>query len=154
MFDSLLNFFQLIIRQNNWTGYQIYVRKFAIYQFMEHHLDILLERFLFTYPNAQGVTFHSMDLPIEKENGSYTDVLKKYKDIPMMSIDDKYNTSFSFIITDKGSIVIFFLKKLHFVSVYVKNEEPNKELAQRMYEQFKDDFEGVIQRIYETTTIH
>lgn len=116
---------------------------------MDSHLDNLLEKFLFSYPDALGVTFHSMELPITKANGSYTEILEKYKDIPMMSIDESFNTSFSFIITDEGTIIIFFVKDLHFISVFVKGDNPNKELAQRMYNQFKEEFETVIDQIHE-----
>ncbi|MEQ8237752.1 MAG: hypothetical protein RIA69_01000 [Cyclobacteriaceae bacterium] len=114
---------------------------------MEHQLDILLEQFLFSYPNALGVTFHSMELPIIKSNGSHVEILEKYKDIPMMSIDESFHTSFSFIITEKGSIVIFFINQVHFVSVYTENLEPNKELAIRMYEKFSEKFEKAIDQL-------
>lgn len=121
---------------------------------MENELDILLEKFLFSYPDAVGVTFHSIELPIIKANGSKTDILEKYKDIPMMSIDESFNTTFSFIVTDSGTIIIFFVKNLHFISVFVEGDNPNKELANNMYGQFKNDFETVIEKLYETQTIH
>jgi len=114
---------------------------------MEYQLDILLEQFLFSYPNALGVTFHSMELPITKANGSHTEILEKYKDIPMMSIDETFNTSFSFIVTDQGSIIIFFINQVHFISVFTESLEPNKELAIRMYDSFSEKFETVIEQL-------
>ncbi|MFT5641361.1 MAG: hypothetical protein ACI9A7_001465 [Cyclobacteriaceae bacterium] len=114
---------------------------------MEHQLDILLEQFLFSYPNALGVTFHSMELPIKKSKGSHVEVLEKYKDIPMMSIDESFNTTFSFIVTEQGSIVIFFINQVHFVSVFTDSFEPNKELAIRMYDNFSEKFETVIEQL-------
>jgi capsular polysaccharide biosynthesis protein len=112
---------------------------------MEHQLDILLEQFLSSYPNALGVTFHSMELPIIKASGSHVDILEKYKDIPMMSIYESFNTSFSFIVTEKGSIVIFFIDQIHFISVFTESLEPNKELANRMYESFNEKFKTAIE---------
>lgn len=115
---------------------------------MHPQLDILLEQFLFSYPDAQGVMFHSLELPVQRANGNYTDILEKYKDIPMMSIDESFNTSFNFIVTEKGTIIIFFVQNLHFVSVFVEGENPNKELALRMYNAFKSQFESVIASLY------
>lgn len=116
---------------------------------MEYHLDILLERLLFTYPSARGVSFHSMDLPVTRQNGSKTETLEKYKDIPMMSIDEAFNTRFTFIVTEDGTIIIFFIKRVHFVSVLVDGETPNKELATRMYETFRPEFETAVDKLYE-----
>jgi|GEM_PF-3317217 len=121
---------------------------------MDYQLDILLEKFLFSYPDAIGVTFHSMELPITKANGANTDLLEKYKDIPMMSIDESFSTSFSFIVTEEGTIIIFFIKNLHFISVFVEGDNPNKELAQRMYNQFREEFETAINQLYEAEEIH
>ncbi|WP_421873216.1 hypothetical protein [Marinoscillum sp.] len=121
---------------------------------MDFELDILLEKFLFSYPNAKGVTFHSMELPITKKNGAFTDTLELYKDIPMMSVDESFNTTFNFIVTEESTIIIFFIKNLHFVSVFVDGSNPNKELANKMYETFKDEFEAVIDKLYETHAIH
>jgi len=111
---------------------------------MENTLDQLLEELLATYTDALGVSFHSMELPISKSKGSHTDILEKYKDIPMLSIDEAFPTTFSFIITETGSIVIFFINQLHFVSVYTTTTDPNKELASRIYEQFNTRFEQAI----------
>lgn len=121
---------------------------------MELELDELLEKFLAAYPNAQGVTFHSMELPIITAKGDHVDILERYKDIPMMSVDEAFKTSFNFIVTDLGTIIIFFVKDLHFISVFVEGENPNKELAKRMYDTFKEEFETVINNLYETQTIH
>ncbi|MFT4738635.1 MAG: hypothetical protein ACI8QD_001431 [Cyclobacteriaceae bacterium] len=114
---------------------------------MENKLDSLLEQLLQTYPNALGVAFHSMELPINVSKGTHVDLLEKYKDIPMMSIDESFNTSFSFIVTEVGSIVIFFIDQVHFVSVFTENLEPNKELANRMYENFNEKFVTVIKEL-------
>ena len=120
----------------------------------DYKLDILLEQFLFSYPNAKGVTLHSLEHPIDKSNGSGIELLQKYKDIPMMSVDETFNTSFTFIITDEGSIVIFFINNLHFLSVYTESTEPNKELASRMHESFSGKFETLIKEIYESEQIY
>lgn len=120
---------------------------------MEHELDILLEQLLSTYPNAHGVAFQSLELPITKANGSNTDVLDHYKDIPAMSVDESFNTDFIFIVTEEGSIIIFFLENLHFISVYTENKESNKELAKRMYDQNANKFLNVINKLNETEAI-
>ncbi|MFT6866651.1 MAG: capsular polysaccharide biosynthesis protein [Cyclobacteriaceae bacterium] len=112
-----------------------------------NELDTLLEQFLSAYPNALGVTFHSMELAIAKSCGSHVNILEKYKDIPMMSIDESFNTTFSFIVTEHGSIVIFFINQVHFVSVFTESLEPNKELANRMYENFSEKFKTVIDKL-------
>ncbi|MEM0942209.1 MAG: hypothetical protein AAGI25_20825 [Bacteroidota bacterium] len=111
---------------------------------MDLSLDALLEFFLLSYPNAKGVSFHSLELPITKFSGTGKKILDKYKDIPMMSVDESFNTNFSFIVTNFGSIVIFFLEEVHFVSVFTESAEPNKELAQRMFEEFKEKFSAAI----------
>jgi hypothetical protein len=120
---------------------------------MQYQLDILLEKFLFSYPDALGVTFHSMELPITKANGTHTDILEMYKDIPIMSVDDAFNTAFNFIVTETGTIIIFFVKNLHFISVYVEGDNPNKQLANIMYNNFKEEFETIIDSLYETESI-
>ncbi len=114
---------------------------------MEKQLDILLGRFLDTYPDALGVSFHSMELPMTRHRGSHGDILEKYKDISMMSLDDALNTSFSFIITTEGSIIVFFIAKLHFVSVFTKSTSPNKELAHQMHDAFNEPFEQIIRKL-------
>jgi hypothetical protein len=106
-----------------------------------------LEQLLFSYPKAQGVAFHSMELPLNKQNGSHTEILEKYKDIPMMSVDETFNTTFSFIITEEGSIVIFFIDNIHFVSVYTESTEPSKELARKMYEAYSGKFSEVLGKL-------
>ena len=85
-----------------------------------------------------------MELPITLSKGEDAHILEKYKDIPMLSIDETFHTTFSFIITPSGSIVIFFINQLHFVSVYTASADPNKELASRMYDTFRERFEQAI----------
>ena len=114
---------------------------------MEQQLNELLEELLSSYPNAKGVAFHSMELPINTSCGSHGDTLEKYKDIPMMSIDESFNTSFSFIVTEHGSIVIFFINQIHFVSVFTDSIELNKELANRMYDSFGSKFSTLIDQL-------
>jgi hypothetical protein len=114
---------------------------------MENTLDLLLDELLVTYTDALGVSFHSMELPIAKAKGTKTEILEKYKDIPMLSIDESFPTTFSFIITDSGSIVIFFINQLHFVSVYTATTDPNKEFASRIYEQFNNRFEQALKSV-------
>jgi hypothetical protein len=114
---------------------------------MEDKLNMLLREILETYPDAKGVMFTSVEHPIQKRIGIFLEVLELYKDIPMMSMDDAYNTEFSFIITDKGTIITFFIKKLNFISVFVEGENPNKELALRMYENFKGPFEEYLEKL-------
>lgn len=111
---------------------------------MNAELDAILAKFLETYPSAKGVMFHSLELPIQRSMGDKTDLLEKYKDIPMMSIDESFTTSFNFIITERGTIIIFFVMKLHFISVFIEGENPNKELASRMLESFKSEFEHLV----------
>jgi len=111
---------------------------------MNNDLEHLLEELLNTYTDARAVSFHSMELPITLSKGEAADILEKYKDIPMLSIDETFQTTFSFIITPSGSIVIFFINQLHFVSVYTASADPNKELASRMYDTFKERFEQAI----------
>jgi hypothetical protein len=114
---------------------------------MEDEIDNLLRGLLETYPDAKGVMFTSVEHPIQKRKGIFLEVLELYKDIPMMSMDDAYNTEFSFIITDKGTIITFFIKKLNFISVFVEGENPNKELALRMYESFREQFEEKLETL-------
>ncbi len=121
---------------------------------MNEELEELLEKLLGDYSDAIGIAFQSLELPIASHYGEKTDILEKYKDIPMMSIDESFNTSFNFIITEGGTIVIFFIKNLHFISVFVKNEMPNKELALRIYQKYAPKFEQLINRLYEAEKIH
>lgn len=107
-------------------------------------LESLLEELLNRYDNAIGVTFHSLDLPVSLSCGEQTEILEKYKDIPIMSADENFSPKFSFLITDVGSIVIFFFDQLHFVSILSKVKDPNKELASQVYQEFKDRFESAI----------
>ncbi len=152
-FKFLFKYF-LFLLNKTFLPLQVLIIDITNQSYMEFELDILLEKFLFSYPNAQGVTFHSMELPITKANGAHTDTLERYKDIPMMSIDDAFNTTFNFIVTDEGTIIIFFVKNLHFISVFVDGDNPNKELANKMYANFKEEFETVIDKLYETQSIH
>lgn len=117
---------------------------------VKDRLDLLLEELLATYPNAKGVSFHSMESPIYRSKGGFTEVLDLYKDIPMLSVDEEFQTTFSFIITEMGSIIIFFINSVHFVSVYTENQDPNKQLATRMYESFHLKFEQVINELNES----
>lgn len=114
---------------------------------MTEDLDQLLENLLLTYPDAQAVAFESLEWPISMKKGELQEILEKYKDLPMMSLDESFNTSFSFIVTEEGTIIIFFIRNLHFVSVFVKGENPNKELAGRMYEGFRSEFEQLIDKL-------
>lgn len=118
---------------------------------MENTLDKVLEELLAAYTDAKGITFHSLELPISRAQGEHTDLLEKYKDIPMLSVDEAFHTTFTFIITSSGSVVIFFIDQLHFVSVFTANTDPNKELAARIYEQFHEPLEKAIQHEYETS---
>lgn len=121
---------------------------------MDNSLDTALEKLLKHYPDAQGVMFHSLELATSGHVGDHIDILEKYKDIPMMSIDESFSTRFSFIIAEGGTIIIFFLDDLHFISVFVTSEYPNKELATNMFEQFEDTFKSVITQLYEAESIH
>lgn len=114
---------------------------------MNRELDLLLDKLLLAYPDALAVSFHSVEWPLTMAKGQLQDVLEKYKDIPMMSLDESFNTTFSFIVTGEGTIIIFFIRQLHFVSVFVKGENPNKELANKMYQSFKQDFENLIEKL-------
>ncbi len=114
---------------------------------MNEDLENLLENLLVAYPDAQAVAFESVEWPISLAKGEWKEVLEKYKDLPMMSLDESFNTSFSFIVTEEGTIIIFFIRNLHFVSVFVKGENPNKELAGRMYEGFRNEFEKLIDKL-------
>lgn len=111
---------------------------------MENDLAALLERFLIEYPYAEGIMFHSMEKPMVIKLGGFSEELEKYKDIPMVSIDESYTTNFTFIITNSGTIIIFFVNKLNFISVYVNGEMPNKALAQRMYDSYKEELEKLV----------
>lgn len=114
---------------------------------MEKEFDLLLERFLMEYPLARGIMFHSMETDLCKTHGEETQELEKYKDIPMVSMDESYSTNFSFIVNGKGTIIIFFVRKLNFISVYVDGEMPNKALAQRMYDDYRVEFETIIEKL-------
>ncbi|MDE0471981.1 MAG: hypothetical protein OXH57_08575 [Ekhidna sp.] len=111
---------------------------------MKSSFEALLNRFLLSFPNALAVSFNSVEAPISMEIGSNVDVLKMYKDIPMLSLDENFTTSFSFIIMDSGSIIVFFIDGVHFISVYTRDKEPNKELAERAYSEFYEKFKNAI----------
>ena len=113
-------------------------------------LDSTLEKLLSAYPEASGVAFYSMEFSIFKHVGANKDILEKYKDIPMMSLDEEFQTTFNYIITGDGSIITFFIEGVHFVSVYTENTQPNKQLAQRMYQQFLPELQSIIYQIHET----
>ncbi len=111
---------------------------------MEKELEGILEKILEQYPNAKGVTFHSMELPISVHKGEHTDILEKYKDIPMLSMDETFNTSFTFIVIETGSIIIFFINNMHFISVFTDSTELNKELANRMFDAFSAELSELL----------
>ncbi|MFT6882953.1 MAG: hypothetical protein ACI83W_000127 [Marinoscillum sp.] len=109
----------------------------------------VLSHLLEKYSTAKGAMFFSMDLPTEESVGEHTDFLELYKDIPMMSVDENFKTTFNYINTEKGSIVIFFVNNLHFVSIFVDEQNPNKALATRTFESIKPSLELAIASLYE-----
>ncbi|MBC6410663.1 MAG: hypothetical protein GDA42_09455 [Ekhidna sp.] len=111
---------------------------------MKSSFEVLLNQFLSSFSNALAVSFNSVEISISIEGGSDVEILRAYKDIPMLSIDENFTTSFSFIIIESGSIIVFFIDGVHFISVYTQDKEPNKELAERMYSKFYEKFKNEI----------
>jgi len=116
-----------------------------LFDMKDNQLEAILVDILHEYPRALGVNFFSMELPVNKSHGD-SKLLDKYKDIPMLSMDEAFNTSFSFIVTEHHSIVIFFIEQLHFVSILTDTTDPNKELATKFYNQYKDQLTEAIEK--------
>lgn len=103
-------------------------------------IKTVLEEFLETFPTIKGATIESLNYPISESVGVHIDEIKNYKDVIISSVDEGFQPQFSFLMLERGSVVVFFLDIHSFVCVYMDDMMPNKELTLRMYNQFKDEF--------------
>lgn len=114
---------------------------------MNDNLRMLVASFLDSYPGALGVTLQSLELPIAFETGDHTDTIKILNELTIMGIDDSLKVEFSFIFSELGTVVVFFLDGSTFLSIYTKDELPNKELAKQMFLTFAPKFSEILNKI-------
>lgn len=106
-----------------------------------------LEAFLEEFPMVKGAAIESLNLPIAEFCGDHQDEILTYKDVVISSVDEGFQSQFSFLILEKGSIIVFFLDADNFLCVYTNDTMPNKELALRMFQQYQPTLLQLIKEI-------
>jgi len=114
---------------------------------MNDNLRILVASFLDSYPGALGITLQSLELPISIEKGEHISTIKVLNELTIMGVDDSLKVEFSFVFSELGTVVVFFLDGATFLSIYTKDELPNKELAKQMFLTFVPKFSEILKTI-------
>lgn len=114
---------------------------------MNDNLQLLVANFLDSYPGALGVALQSLELPISVEKGNHTDTIKVLNELTIMGVDDSLKVEFSFVFSELGTVVVFFLDGSTFLSIFTKDEFPNKELAKQMFSAFAPKFSEILIQI-------
>lgn len=101
-------------------------------------IEKILENFLSDYSGIEGVVLESLETELHYESGHNLDLIHKYRELTILSVDDNFQTLFSFIHAEQGTVIIFFLDEITYLSVFTKDAKPNKELAKTMYNNYRD----------------
>lgn len=101
-------------------------------------VEEILESFLDQYTGIEGVVLESLETELQFKFGQNIDLIQKYRELTILSVDENFQTLFSFIHADQGTVIIFFLDETTYLSVFTKDAKPNKELAKRMYNAYRD----------------
>ncbi len=101
-------------------------------------VEEILESFLEQYTGIEGVVLESLETELQFKFGQNIDLIQKYRELTILSVDENFQTLFSFIHADQGTVIIFFLDETTYLSVFTKDAKPNKELAKRMYNAYRD----------------
>lgn len=108
-------------------------------------IQLVLQKFIEEFPTVKGATMESLKWPISESIGDNIEEIKNYKDVIISSVDEGFQPQFSFIMLERGSVVVFFLDENNFVCVYVDDMLPTKELTLKMYNQFQGIFLQALQ---------
>lgn len=112
-------------------------------------LSELLSGFIENYPIVKGVKLQSLQWPLDESMGTNLDAIDAYKDVIISSVDEGFQPQFSFIITETGSVIVFFLDEVNYLCVYTDDTLPNKQLAQKMYDEYKTKFLASISALFQ-----
>lgn len=107
---------------------------------MNDNLLTLTNSFLEEYPGAVGAALQSLETSLDISVGEGTDVIKTLNQVTILGVDESFETEFSYIFSEHGTVIVFFLDMTTFLTVLTRDEFPNKALATQMFNTYQPKF--------------
>jgi hypothetical protein len=107
---------------------------------MTENLITLTQTFLEAYPGATGATLQSLETSLDISVGENTEIIRSLNEMTILGIDESFDIEFSYIFSDHGTVIVFFIDPTTFLSVFTTDEFPNKALAKQMFDTYQKVF--------------